>query len=110
MTRPRAPIGRPSLTRPLHFDRMAPDFAIIAARNNAVWCDIVCRAHDAPGEFRDHAWCTKRFTPPYYPNLVTLTRDDEHKHLGLVDEILEATRAEHEIGVKDSFANMDLAS
>ena len=30
---------------------MTHDPAEMAARNNAAWCDAVCRAHGVPGEF-----------------------------------------------------------
>ena len=82
----------------------------LAARNNAAWCDIVCRSHGAPGEYRDHAWFTKHPTPPYYPNMVTLTPNDEARHLTVVEEIVDTIGGTHDIGVKDSFANLDLTS
>ena len=48
----------------------------LAARNNAAWCDAVCRAYGAPGEFDDELWLTRRPAPPLYPNAVTLTARD----------------------------------
>lgn len=89
--------------------KMQPDVAL-AARNNAAWCDIVCRSHGAPGEFRGHAWFTKHPSPPYYPNMVTLAPHNEDQDLALVDEVVAAIGKNNEIGVKDSFANLDLTS
>jgi hypothetical protein len=82
----------------------------LAVHNNAVWCDTVCRHHDAQGEFRDHAWFTTRPTPPYYPNMVTLTPGSARLQLELIDEIVGAVGETHDVGVKDSYASLDLAS
>jgi hypothetical protein len=43
-----------------------------AARNNALWCDAVCRAHCKPGEFRPAAWVNRHPAPRFHSNLVTL--------------------------------------
>jgi hypothetical protein len=44
-----------------------------AARNNAVWCDTVCRAHGIPGEFHDSLWMNRHPVPRFYSNAVTLS-------------------------------------
>lgn len=44
-----------------------------AARNNAAWCDSVCRAHGVGGEFQRSAWLHRQRVPHLYPNVVTLT-------------------------------------
>ena len=31
--------------------RMTKNITALAARNNALWCEAVCWAHDRPGEF-----------------------------------------------------------
>lgn len=42
------------------------------ARNNADWCDLVCRSHGI-GTARDEAaWVALRRSPPFYPDAVTL--------------------------------------
>jgi len=76
----------------------------IAARNNAEWCDIVCRAHGVPGRFDADAWVDPQRTPPYYPDAVTLDPAAVGKRvLARIDTITPGAY------VKDSFANLDLA-
>jgi hypothetical protein len=43
-----------------------------AARNNAVWCETICRVHGTPGEFHDTLWLNRHPVPRFYPNVVTL--------------------------------------
>src|SRR3954464_2111305 len=43
----------------------------LAAQNNAIWCDAVCRAHDRPGEFHEVLWLNRLGTPRFYPDVVT---------------------------------------
>ena len=45
-----------------------------AARNNAEWCDTVCRVNGCAGRFGGDAWTTARRSPQYYPDAVTLAR------------------------------------
>src|SRR6266700_2414202 len=47
-----------------------------AARNNAVWCETVCRVHGTPGEFHDALWLNRHPVPRFYPNVVTLSTQD----------------------------------
>ncbi len=73
-----------------------------AARNNAFWCDAVCRAHGLPTEFRAAAWRCLRPAPPFYPNVVMLdpaARAAEQARL----EALPGAWA-----LKDSFAALEL--
>ncbi|AVZ72896.1 hypothetical protein SLUN_12565 [Streptomyces lunaelactis] len=75
-----------------------------AARNNAEWCEAMCRAHGLPGAFGDRAWTSEWRTPPLYPDAVTLAADaTAWEVLADID-----TRAPG-CSVKDSFASMDLA-
>lgn len=80
----------------------------LAVRNNAEWCDAVSRAHGATPRFGAGFWLNPGDAPPYYPNLVTLTAEDvgpQH------DEIAElVARRPRALGIKDSFATLDLAS
>ncbi|WP_407554076.1 hypothetical protein QOM21_29605 [Streptomyces sp. Pv4-95] len=77
----------------------------IAARNNATWCDTVCRAHGISGAFDDHVWASARRTPPLYPDAVTLTPEAS------AAELLPRVDARSPgCSVKDSFARLDLAS
>ena len=80
-----------------------------AARNNAVWCDTVCRTHGIPGEFHLSMWINRSATPPFYPNAVTLAdghdQDVQYAHIrDLIAACIPGAWA-----VKDSFAALDLA-
>lgn len=89
-------------------DRSSQAPATLAAQNNAVWCDTMCRAHGAPGEFHDGIWLNRSATPPYYPNAVTLTGEQQAaEQLRRVREIDAALTGEY--AVKDSFCALDLA-
>jgi hypothetical protein len=76
----------------------------IAARNNAEWCDILCRAHGVPGRFDPDAWVDPQRTPPYYPDAVSLDP------AAVVERILARIDTITPGGsVKDSFATLDLS-
>jgi len=84
--------------------RVPDDRVRIAARNNAEWCDILCRSHGVPGRFDHDAWVDPNRTPPYYPDAVTLDPAAVGKRvLARIDTITPGG------SVKDSFANLDLA-
>jgi hypothetical protein len=87
---------------------MLDDRIIRAARNNARWCDAVCRAHGNPGEFHDHLWINRHRVPRFYPNAGTLA-EPSRRQLELIDELL-AARLPSGWAVKDSFCTLDLAS
>jgi hypothetical protein len=76
-----------------------------AARNNADWCDSVCRSHGIPGTFGETAWWSSRRTPPYYPDAVTLRRD-----AAPADFLAELDTSSPGCTIKDSFATLDLTS
>jgi len=73
-----------------------------AARNNAEWCDALCRTHGIAGQFGMDFWSSSRRTPPYYPDAVTLSAT------ATPDEILAAVDSGAGSSVKDSFARLDL--
>ena len=74
-----------------------------AARDNARWCDAVCRAHGLPGEFTADTWTSARRTPRYYPDAVTLSATASVEHfLDRIDTVSPGC------SVKDSFACLDL--
>ena len=52
--------------------KMTPSRMAQAARNNALWCDTVCRTHGIPGEFSDALWLNRHPVPRFYSNAVTL--------------------------------------
>jgi hypothetical protein len=74
-----------------------------AARNNADWCDTMCRAHGLPGAFGERAWTSARRTPPLYPDAVTLAADVSARDL-----LGEIDTGAAGCSVKDSFASLDL--
>src|SRR5215212_2095218 len=79
-----------------------------AARNNAVWCDMMCRTHGIPGEFHPSIWINHVATPPLYPNAVTLAGGhDQDTQLAHIRELI-AARIPGAWAVKDSFAALDL--
>jgi hypothetical protein len=86
--------------------RADPEAAASAARANAAWCDAVCAAHGAAGEWSADAWRCRRAVPAFYPNLVTLT-PDLATALDSVRE-LEACTLPAGWGVKDSFRALSL--
>ncbi|SEM46083.1 hypothetical protein SAMN05414137_12923 [Streptacidiphilus jiangxiensis] len=74
-----------------------------AARNNADWCEAMCRAHGLRGEFRADAWSSPTRTPPYYPDAVTLT-----EHVDTGDLLARVDIRTPGATLKDSFAALDL--
>ncbi|MET7459152.1 hypothetical protein [Nonomuraea sp. NPDC005501] len=76
--------------------------ALEAARDNAAWCDTMCRAHGLTGRFTSLAWTSPRRTPPYYPDAVTLSPDATEA------DVLDGIDAGPGASVKDSFATLDL--
>ena len=73
-----------------------------AARNNAQWCDIVCRTHGLAGRFDPDAWVSPRRTPRYYPDAVTL---DPAAVAGSILGRIDTTSPG--CSIKDSFATLD---
>jgi hypothetical protein len=82
---------------------LQPALLRAAARNNADWCEAMCRAHGLRGEFRADAWTSPVRTPPYYPDAVTLSEHaDAGELLARVDVRTPGAT------VKDSFARLEL--
>lgn len=80
-----------------------------AAKNNAEWCDFVCRGHGAPGEFYDDIWINKRATPRFYPNAVTLSCSNPTGQYDIIRKLIRM-QIPGDLAVKDSFDALDLAS
>lgn len=80
-----------------------------AVRNNAVWCDAVCRSHGKPGAFEPHAWVSHTPTPPFYPNVVTLSGAEGVDAQFAAVAALATAGLARPWAVKDSFAALDLA-
>ncbi len=78
--------------------------AAAAAQNNAEWCDAFCRAHGVDGRFAADCWAAPRRTPPLYPDAVTLVPGVSPDH------VLHRVDGGAGCSVKDSFADLELAS
>lgn len=79
-----------------------------AVRNNAVWCDAVCRSHGRPGTFEPHAWVSHTPTPRFYPNVVTLSGAEGAEAQRAIVAALATSGLARPWAVKDSFAALDL--
>jgi hypothetical protein len=75
----------------------------VAARNNAAWCDAVCRTHGSPGVFADEVWTVPRRSPQFYPDAITLDPNVT------ADRFLPRIDTTPGCSVKDSFGTLDLA-
>lgn len=73
-----------------------------AARNNAEWCDLVCRSHGLKTRWDKAAWVSERRSPPFYPDAVSLTGE------ATVADLLDGKDGSAGCSVKDSFASLDL--
>jgi hypothetical protein len=79
------------------------DRIVLAARNNAFWCEAVARSHGVACTTDDLAWTASTRTPPYYPDAVTLSPDaGEYDVLARVDD-------SDGCSVKDSWSRLDLS-
>jgi hypothetical protein len=79
------------------------DRILLAARNNALWCDAVARSHGVSCTIDDGAWTASTRTPPYYPDAVTLSPEiGEYDVLARVDD-------SDGCSVKDSWSQLDLS-
>jgi len=84
-------------------DDPVTDRIVLAARNNALWCDAVARSHGVRTTMDDAAWTASTRTPPYYPDAVTLSADvGEYDVLARVDD-------SDGCSVKDSWSRLDLS-
>src|SRR5262249_19891881 len=82
----------------------------LAAHNNALWCDAVCRAHDRPGEFHETLWFTRLGAPRFYPDAVTIGGvETAPAHTEAIAALVGSTR-QREWSVKDSFQSLELKS
>jgi hypothetical protein len=89
---------------------MKRGITLLAAHNNALWCDAVCRAHDRPGEFHDTLWLTRLGTPRFYPDAVTVAGVvAAPAQMKAIADLVGSTR-QREWVVKDSFQSLDLNS
>ena len=74
-----------------------------AVENNANWCDLVCRSHGIPTSWLEGFWVSRQPTPRFYPEAITLREN-------VAPEQVIAELPAGICSVKDSFADLDLAS
>ncbi len=79
-----------------------------AARNNAIWCDAVCKAHGIPGEFHKNLWLNRQPVPRFYSNVITLSSTDKVRQMARVQELIESPLP-GTWSIKDSFSTLPLA-
>jgi hypothetical protein len=80
-----------------------------AARNNAILCDTMCRAHGTSGEFHEAVWLNRHPVPRFYPNLVTLSGlGYTAMQLAHVQDLVTSSLPSS-WAVKDSFCELNLA-
>jgi len=89
---------------------MKTSIAALAAHNNALWCDAVCRAHDRPGEFHESLWFTRLGAPRFYPDAVTMGGVEAAPAQTEAIAALVGSTRQRELSVKDSFQSLDLSS
>ncbi|TWT04076.1 hypothetical protein [Reyranella sp. CPCC 100927] len=89
---------------------MTGDIVCSAARNNALWCDAVCRAHGGAGEFAGGLWFSRQETPRFYPDAVTIEGVPARAAQFDVLDAVMAAHPRHDWAVKDSFSTLDLSS
>lgn len=76
----------------------------LAARNNAEWCDLFCRAHGIRGGFTSAVWRAPRRPPPFYPDAVTLSG------AAMQADVTAGIDLSPGASVKDSFGTLDLST
>jgi hypothetical protein len=79
----------------------------LAAYNNAIWCNTICRAHGIPGEFYDQLWLSRQPVPRFYPNAVIFALPPGMKQLIQIQKFL-AEALPGSAAVKDSFCRLEL--
>jgi hypothetical protein len=102
--------GSPELLAIQYGGGMRSSITALAAYNNAMWCDAVCRAHDRPGEFHETLWFTRLGTPRFYPDAVTTAGvEAAPAQLKAIADLIGSSRR-REWFVKDSFHCLGLNS
>jgi hypothetical protein len=74
-----------------------------AVRQNATWCDLVCRSHGLSTTWGDEAWTCATRSPELHPDAVTLRPQAD------VARLLASIDSSSGCSVKDSFAELDLS-
>lgn len=77
------------------------DLLRAAVAENATWCALVCRRHGVDSTVRDGRWIASGTPPPFYPAVITLRPKLQ---------LSTIVRPQRGLGVKDSYADVDLSS
>ena len=83
-------------------DDLRPSLLEFAVRENATWCDLVCRLSRLAPVADADVWSTPRRPPTRYPDAVTLTATAQ------AFEVLSRIDDSPGASVKDSFSSLDL--
>jgi hypothetical protein len=75
----------------------------VAVENNARWCDLVCRSLGITTSWLEGFWVSRQPSPQFYPEGITLQGNLSREQV--VDELPAGI-----CSVKDSFADLDIAS
>jgi hypothetical protein len=75
-----------------------------AVRENASWCALVCDRHGTASTDDGRVWWSDGPPPPFHPDAMTLVPGTT------ADEVLARVGGRHPAGVKDSYAEIDLAA
>lgn len=74
-----------------------------AVQENAAWCSLGCASRGIGWGDDGRVWATTGPPPPYHPDAMTLVRGAG------ADEVLARVGDRQAVGVKDSFAGIDLS-
>lgn len=77
-----------------------------AARNNALWCDVMARVNGGETQLGDDIWVNEVRSPRLYPNIVSVAPDPRPVKAA-VTRLLKSDLGD-DWGVKDSYATADL--
>ncbi|OED38927.1 hypothetical protein AB833_18025 [Chromatiales bacterium (ex Bugula neritina AB1)] len=79
-----------------------PDEAIL---NNVAWCNAIADSHGIATHRQKSVWHCDHPMPPFYPNIITLSKDAQ------IDKLIKTidSRLAPGWGIKDSFGNLDLS-
>lgn len=80
-----------------------------AVKNNAYWCELVCKSQRFTGEFLKMIWINNGKLPAYYPNAITLEPININNNDKVIYRLIDSV-TEKGISVKDSFADLELST
>nr|AYQ74403.1 hypothetical protein EAV92_18600 [Cohnella candidum] len=76
----------------------------LAVANNIAWCGIVCHTHGIAHISKGNVWGLRAKAPAFYPDIIT------NNSKVTTEEVMDFIGGGEVSGIKDSYANLDLAS